>query len=272
MGKFIDLTGQKFGKLTINSIYYSTKHGIQWLCQCECGKNTIVQSTRLRNGQTKSCGCYQRECVIKMNFTHGLSRDNFYKIWNSIKGRCLNKKDKGYKNYGKRKILICDRWLKFENFRDDMYKSYKEHIKKFGEKNTSIDRNNNNGNYCPENCSWKNYEEQGNNKRNNHFLTFNGQTMTISRWAKKLNLNPALIYHRINTYKWSDKRALSQPTSNNIRKNTILITHNNITLTLKQWCNKLNLPYKTIYSRIKYRHWSFLKSLTIPIRKLTKYS
>lgn len=144
----------------------------------------------------------------KIFSTHKMSYTKFYSIWNSMKVRCNNKKNK---DYGGRGITVCKRWLKFENFRDDMYSSYKEH--KLNNKHISLDRIDNNGNYCKKNCQWATRKEQQNNRRNNHLLTYKGQTLTISQWAKKLNIKRNNIDARIRI-NWSIKKILTAPINN----------------------------------------------------------
>ena len=204
----IDLTGKKFDRLTVIKLYGKDKNYHRlWLCQCNCGNTTIAHLGTLLNGHKKSCGCKPRSHI-----THNMSKTRFHKIWKGIKYRCINKNNIAYKYYGGRGIKICDRWLKFKNFRDDMYQSYLEHVKQFGEKNTTIERKNNNGNYELNNpCVWATKKEQGNNRKTNHLLTFNGQTLTIAQWGKKLNINSHIICSRINEYGWSTDQALSIP-------------------------------------------------------------
>jgi hypothetical protein len=153
MGKFIDATGHKFGRLTALShlridIRPSGRHYHIYLCQCDCGNTLEVTSEQLRSGNTRSCGCLQREIAGDTFRKHGGSGTRLYSIWKGIKKRCYNKKEHCYKWYGGKGITMCDEWLNnfqffkkwaFENGYDD---------------NLTIDRVNSEMNYCPENCRW----------------------------------------------------------------------------------------------------------------------
>lgn len=183
-----------------------------WKCICDCGNKRIINSGNLKNGTTKSCGCLHREIskriALKINLKHGLSHTRFWIIWRGMKQRCLNKKYNEYRYYGGRGITICKRWHKFENFRDDIYKSYLQHVKEFGEKNTTIDRKNVNGNYTPKNTLWSTYKQQANNKRNNHFITYNGKTQNIMQWSEEIGIIYGTLKSRLRSG-WSIKKALT---------------------------------------------------------------
>lgn len=198
--KKLNLVGQKFGQLTVIKFAYTKNKNSSWLCRCECGNKKIILRCNLVTGKSKSCGCTTRK--------HGLSETKFGKIFYQMKERCNNKNKECYKDYGSRGITVCDRWSKLENFRDDMYKSYKEH--KLNNSYTSIDRINNDGNYCKENCKWATRKEQMNNTRHNRLLTYKEQTLTMEQWAKKLKINNYIIYNRLK-YGWSINKIFNTP-------------------------------------------------------------
>ena len=152
--KSIIKIGDKFGRLTAVRFDYYNNYIQYWLFKCDCKNEKVISVSAVKKGNTKSCGCLYR----KARTIHGMSRTRTYKSWNAMKNRCLNKRCKDYKDYGGRGITICDRWMRFENFFEDM-----------GERpiGKSIDRINNDGNYCKSNCKWSTPKEQSNNMRNN---------------------------------------------------------------------------------------------------------
>jgi hypothetical protein len=194
MGKIIDLTGCKFGRLEVVKFAgLDKKHIALWVCQCDCGNQKVVRSDRLKSGKTRSCGCLQKELLSlsklnnEYNLTHGLSKTKLYRVWVGIKDRCFDEKRATYKNYGGRGITVCDEWRNdFKAFYDwAIANGYKEGL--------TIDRINNDGNYEPNNCRWATRIEQNNNTRRNRYITFNEETLTLTEWAKRLGVS----YQRI---------------------------------------------------------------------------
>ena len=162
-----DMVGVKYGRLTATAQIERRNSRKYVLCKCDCGVEKYIYYYSLTSGVTKSCGCLQAELTIKRNYKHGFTGDNFFWIWSSMLGRCKNKNNKAYKNYGARGIVVCDEWQTFINFKEDMYESYITHIEIFGKKNTSIERTNNNEGYSKENCMWATNKEQASNTRKN---------------------------------------------------------------------------------------------------------
>lgn len=131
---------------------------------------------------------------MKVYEPHKMSNERFYKIFKKLEQRCINKNATGYHNYGGRGIK-CE-WKSFEQFKIDMYDKYLQHVKDYGEKNTSIDRVNNDGNYSKDNCRWATRQEQALNTRFNKRLTFNGETKTLSQWGESTGLGLKVVSFR----------------------------------------------------------------------------
>lgn len=211
MSKLIDLTGQKFGRLTVIERANNSKDGrTRWKCVCECGsgKEVVVTGVDLRNGHSKSCGCIQKEIAsitVKPHYTHGKSNSRIYRIWRNMKSRCYCKKNAIYKYYGERGITVCDEWV------DDFKSFYYWAMQNGYADELSIDRKDVNGNYEPNNCRWATKKEQANNTRNNRIITYKGVTLTLSQWSEKTGINSKTIQTRLNNG-WSVEKALSTPT------------------------------------------------------------
>lgn len=154
-----DQSGSIFGQL-LALMPLSINKRIHYLCLCNCGESKVIRFDVLKNGVTKSCGCYKKELNKKPRkhgyASHFSERPKAYNSWMAMKRRVLYKFDKDYKNYGARGIKICNEWLDFGNFYKDM-----------GDKpiGKSLDRIDNNGNYEPKNCKWSSAKEQANNRK-----------------------------------------------------------------------------------------------------------
>jgi hypothetical protein len=143
VSKTIELTGLRFGRLVVGDFAGISKFGSKlWECLCDCGTTKIISSASLRQGGTVSCGCKMREGRPPK---HGKTGSKVWKAWEAMLDRCHNPKNKRFHDYGGRGIVVCYRWLKFENFYEDMWDPAK---------GMSLDRLNNDGNYEPSNCRW----------------------------------------------------------------------------------------------------------------------
>lgn len=205
MGKFIDLTGQRFGRLTvIKKLGHRGKH-ILWLCVCDCGTERAVASTHLRSGHSQSCGCLQKEHTVASSKTHGMSNTRIYREYASMKRRCDNPNVQDYSHYGGRGITICEEW------RNDFMAFYNWAMANGYRDDLTIDRIDFNGNYEPSNCRWATMKEQANNTRRNSFLEFNGETKTVKQWAEIVGIRYGTLVARLNDYGWSVEKALTTP-------------------------------------------------------------
>jgi hypothetical protein len=209
--KTVDLIGQKFGRLTVIERTGSDKNGVKWRCKCSCGNYIEVHGTGLRKHKSSSCGCYKKEVNSKFchdTFTkHGETNTPLYGVWQSLKQRCLNPKNKAYKNYGSRKITVFPEW------KND-FLSFKKWAEQNGyQSGLTIERIDNNGNYEPSNCTWIPLKEQATNRRSSHFVTFKGETHTITEWSEIIGINRRTLSGRINTLHWSIEKALTTPPS-----------------------------------------------------------
>lgn len=188
MPNFIDLTGQRFGRWTVIRRAPQSQTGgkkILWVCKCDCGEIREVLGDSLRSGKSVSCGCFRADTIREIGKRYkekvkkydGPFDRGIYNSWYSMIGRCYNKNHKSYKDYGGRGITVCDEWR-------TSYLIFREWAIANGYKNNlSIDRIDVNGNYEPSNCRWATAKEQGNNRRNNHFLEAHGQRKTLTQWA-----------------------------------------------------------------------------------------
>ena len=209
MGKLIDLTGQRFGRLVVLARAENKGSKVQWLCKCDCGGSIIVRGCQLKNGGTRSCGCLHRENTEmlnrrKLSQTDGRSKTRIYRVWIGMRNRCNNPNNYDYKNYGGRGIKVCKEWeMSFDSFRIWANShGYQE--------NLTIDRIDVNGNYCPENCRWVSLAVQHRNQRVSRMLSCYGERKTVADWSKITGISHSTLLARIRSG-WADKEILTTP-------------------------------------------------------------
>ena len=172
MSTLVDLTGNRYGKLTVIKRVQRDSKNSAWLCLCNCGKYSVAYAPNLKSGKTRTCGCGVTEATIKRCFKHGDSRSKLYMVWAGMKDRCNNPNNKEYELYGQRGISVCEEW-------ENDYLAFKAWAEANGySEGLTIDRTDNDGNYEPKNCRWVTRVIQNNNRR-------------TRRWAKKPTLGGA---------------------------------------------------------------------------------
>ena len=191
MGKFQDLTGMTFGRLTVIERAPNIGNLTAWLCRCECGKEIIVTAGDLKRKHTTSCGCGSVEKLIERSTTHGMTHTKIYRKWGNMIDRCENPNCKMYPYYGGRGIKVCERWHKFENFYEDVSK-----LEHFGEKGYSLDRIRVNEDYKPGNVRWADRNTQARNKRNNVIVEYQGVQMCLAEAAEKSGISYSTLCNR----------------------------------------------------------------------------
>lgn len=206
-----DELGATFGRLTVISRAENTKGGsARWRCRCACGGEAISLGANLRRGNTTSCGCVHRELAAVRGAragastrTHGhaVARTREYYTWSAMLQRCQNPAQSNFENYGARGITVCDRWKSFENFLADM-----------GPKppGTSIEREDNDKGYSPDNCRWATGIEQNNNRRVNKQVIYRGMPMTIPDAVRRAGsvVSTGIARQRINRDGWAIEKAV----------------------------------------------------------------
>lgn len=198
-----DLTSKKFNRLLVIKFAYNKNHINYWECKCDCGNTITVRTAVLKNGHTKSCGCYAKEKASTSNKTHGYSKEELYIRWSGIKSRCYNKNNSKYEYYGGRGIYMCDEW------KNDYLKFREWSLKNGYEKELKLDRIDNNKEYSPSNCRWITHSE---NMRNTRVNKNSIVTDDLKLIAEKNNLTYSNVRSRY--YRLKEKGI--NPTEENI--------------------------------------------------------
>lgn len=203
-----DLVGNTYGRLTVlRSAGRSNAGSRLWLCRCSCGIETVVHSGALTQGHTKSCGCLRHE---SRNTRHGMAREQgegkhpVWLAWASMNQRCYDVHATNYKDYGGRGIKVCRRWVVFENFRDDMLPTWFS--------GGTLERDDNEGDYSPQNCRWATKKEQARNRRSTRWVEVFGERMSLAEAVERFGVvKYGIVLQRIDRNGWSIEDALTIP-------------------------------------------------------------
>lgn len=207
--KYKDITGMVFGRLTAISFLEKRNGSPYWTCKCTCGNESIVRKGGLVNKRSQSCGCLSREWAKSglHSLKHGLTRKGkghkLHWVWSAMKERCDNPNVGQYNNYGGRGIKVCEEWYDLSKFHKWAIASGYEEGRKL-----SIDRIDNNKNYCPENCRWVDQKTQSRNKRNNVILTYNSESRTLVEWAEIIGIHHDTLRGRLRRG-WNAEKTLT---------------------------------------------------------------
>lgn len=197
MPKFIDITGQKFGRWTAKA-YIGKGY---YLAVCNCGKEKHVKSYHMQSGNSKSCGCLCSETTIKRLTKHGMTRSPEYESWNDMRRRVFKTNRPNYRWYGAKGITICDEWMEFDAFYRDMGNR---------PEGTSLDRIDNTKGYCKENCRWATHKQQCRNRSSNLHVTHNGKDYVLPDLCDELGVSYELVRQRV-WRGWSIEDAVTIP-------------------------------------------------------------
>lgn len=207
-GKVQNLKGNKYDRLLVLDFIGIGNDGkARWDCVCDCGRHITMSGSILKKDRSHSCPHCKNVSFWSRKETHRESKTRLYSIYYNMRKRCENDNAVNYDNYGGRGITVCELWRSsYEAFSNWAHENgYTDEL--------TLDRIDSNGNYCPENCRWVTYKEQGLNTRANNRITFNGETMTLTEWADKIGIKRSTLCTRLKTYGWPVERALTEPVS-----------------------------------------------------------
>lgn len=184
--------GEVYGRWTVlERASNDGPHKTQWLCRCSCGIQRVVLTSSLRSGKSQSCGCLNRDIVVGMRTKHGgCLNDPEYTVWRGMKQRCRDRNQEGYANYGDRGVSVCADWLyDYARFLDDMGP-------RPGPEYT-LERKDNDGPYCKDNCVWATRKQQNRNKRSTIWIVIGGERRCLGEWAEVLHVSYGTLYYRV---------------------------------------------------------------------------
>lgn len=192
-----DISGSEFNGVLILRVSHKNARSVHYYaCRCHCGTEFVAEGDKVKRGHTRSCGC------MSESRKHGMVSASEYGIWAAMKRRCLNENSPAYPDYGGRGITVCERWMDFRNFYNDMGdRPSEEH---------EIDRRDNSKGYSPDNCYWATVPEQSRNRRSNVILEFQGESLCLTDWAHRKGMKRATLEARLKKG-WDIGRALTTP-------------------------------------------------------------
>jgi hypothetical protein len=250
MPRKIEMTGKRYGRLVVLG-EHGKVHGsiITWACLCDCGNSKVIRGDKLRNGETRSCGCFARESASERFTKHGGRKTKLYGIWSGMVNRVTNPNNDRYDSYGGRGIKVCDRWMDFGNFRNDMGDTYRPGL--------TIERIDNDGNYEPGNCRWATWQEQARNKRTSHIIAREGEGIALAEAVEGTGIKYSTVEARINAYGWSTERALTEE----VRKARI-IEFRGYSANGSKWATLLGVSSEMLRYRFARKGWSSERTIT----------
>lgn len=202
MSRAVDLTGMRFGRLSVIGKTRTKSGRVAWVCKCDCGNETAPMTSELLRGRTQSCGCLRNEIAGNTFRKHGQHGTRLYRIWSNMIQRCSNPKHDSYSLYGAKGVIVCDEWKNFAAFSKwAMENGYTDSL--------SIDRIKNDKGYSPENCRWATPQEQTDNRECSIYLSFNGKRQTLKEWSEETGIPYKNLLWRIR-HGWTTEKALTK--------------------------------------------------------------
>lgn len=211
MGKLIDLTGRRFGRLAVVCKAAPSAYSSKWVCECDCGSLITTDGAGLRYGRTKSCGCLKKENATAIAHARALphKQSPLYSVWHDMKARCANPNRDFYEIYGARGIKVCSEWS------DDFEAFYAWAVENGWKPGLTVDRIDNERGYEPGNCRIVTQREQIRNRRMTVCVEFNGESKPLAQWADELDIPYATLYYRLYRAGWSVEKALTKEAERN---------------------------------------------------------
>lgn len=245
-----------------NGNAHNTNH---WLFKCDCGNVFSASPSRVLSGHKQSCGCQRYKGCI----THGLHKNEFYSTWYAMMQRCYNPKNYNYSRYGGRGIRVCEEWHNIENFVEWAKSTVTHKVK-----GLTMDRKDNDGNYCPENCKWSTPQQQARNRQKTICKTINGETKSFMDWCEFYNIKEYIVRTRCNKLGWSFEDAVKTPVNvynphlkNRKRESTMFMVEiDGIKKCISDWCKDYGINRGMVYHRIQ-RGMNPVDAITTPRKK-----